>query len=660
MIDNGQRTDINTVDFKELPRVQQCKKIRDDFKSRYENWVQLAKQSNTYLRGTHFHGALANDNRVDPDDYLPEDRHARGSNEKIYPSIGYSLDLIDQMTQYIQQDQGDIIVSAEGQYAFPTIDPRLAQLVDVDSQISQNELIAKMLTARIDLFSERSGVARKLDEVAHEAAANRTAFVVVDWIDDETNEEPVDTKLIRAGSYWFDPTASCIDESQYIGYICGMDKDSAGRKYGKEITNTQKTRIDLNHCYTRDYTVKELPKGVAQAEGVESVVYKYPSAWRYTVYHGSQILYDGPMTTPTGRPPICIFTWRSLPRSMIGVSVLDSTKTINNNVDRIVQYIMETAYRSLGKTSVDKAQVDDLNVLDENYANPFLFFDSTKAKSSTRPFEYIQGGQIPDSLYAILDKLMALGKQMCGADGIDAQDLSKFTSGDAIEGLVQNDREGIASRVKDEFYLFLQDYFELVIRFIMQNEVEEVSLTIETPAGEAELTTSMDLYQFDDDDFERYFDVSVYNPKNMPSNPVKRNAFLLSLVDNLGARDIDSAKLFLDIADLPYKSSFKDYIDAKEQEALLAQQAQAAQDTDAAEALAQSKLKEKETREKMASDTAKSVADGIEALAKDISATEPDRAAQLLLTIPQEVNNAYNTVINGGQWTQQIPQIPQN
>ena len=659
MIDDSQRTNINTESFKALPRAQQCKKIQSDFKNRYDNWIQLARQSNTYLRGTHFDGALSG-NKYDPDDYLPEDRKSAGDeNAKVYPSIPYALSLVDRMTQFIQQDQGDILVSAEGRYAFPSIDKRLAELVDVDAKLSENELVAKMLTARLDLFSERSGVSRKLDEIAHEAAATRTAFTVVEWIDDETSEEPVQTKLIRAGNYWFDPTASCVDESQYLGYMCEMDRDTVERIYDTEIEGTTDTRLEINHCYTRDYSTKELPDDMADSEGVDKVIYKYPSAWRYTVYYKSKVLYDGELKNPTGRPPICIFTWRSLPRSMIGVSVLDSTRTINNNIDRLIQYIMQTAYRSLGKTSVDKAQVDDISSLDENHPNAYLFFDSTKAKTNTRPYEYIAGGEIPASLYTLLHELMDLGEKMSGADGINADDMSKFASGDAIEGMIQNDREGIASRIKDEWYLFLRGYYELVIRFIMQNEIEDISLTIETPSGPVELKTSMDLYEFDDDEFESFFDVSVYNPKNMPSNPVKRNAFIMNLIDSMGQRDIASARLFLDIADLPYKSSFKDFIDTREQEILQQQQAQQDAPQDGT-ALIDAQIKSKDNRERYAADVAKSVTDGLEALAKDIGATNPTMSAEIIASIPYEGNKAYAIAIQGETWEQSQQQPTPN
>lgn len=639
-------SDINSVAFNELPRIQQCKKIRSDFKNRYGNWIKLAQESNSYLRGTHFTGsrnALAGD-------YFPEDRGTGSSDEKLYPSIGYTLKLIDTLTQYIQEDRGDIVVTAEGKYAFPTIDPRLASMVDSETVISENELVARMLTARLDLFAERSGVNRKLDEIAREAAANRTAFVVISWVDDETSEEPVKTDVINPGRYWFDPTASCIDEADYLGYDVDMDKGAAERKWGEKI-NAKGSSIKIYHTYTRDYTIKELTDEASEEANVsDGVIYKYPGAWRYTVSCKDQILYDGEMETPTGRPPICIFTWRPLPKSMIGVSVLDSTRTINNNIDRTVQYIMETAYKSLSKTAVDKAQIDDPNVLQNNGVGDWLFFDSTKAVTSATPYQYVEGGPIPAGLYTLLDTLKALGEEMCGVSGIVATDLSKFVSGDAIEGIIKNDRTGPASHVKDCWYLFQQDYFELVIRFIMQNEVEEVSLTIDTPAGEMELTTSIDLYEFDDDEFESFFDVSVSNPKNLPANPVKRNALLMGLIDRLNTSDIASAKLFLDLADLPYKASFKDYIEQREARELAAAQAaaqapQQQQLSDLDKFLLEAKNKERETILRLAADASKSVSDGLESLAKQVGETDPVGATEILLSIPLEASKAYQFIL---------------
>ena len=636
--------DLDTESFNSLPRLEQCKKIYGDWLGRYANWVTEAKRSNTYLRGTHFLATLARD-QVDPDDYMPEDRHSSGSDEKTYPSIPYTLSLIDRLCQYIRHDEGDILVTAEGQYAFDHIDPRLQEFgATADMDMSQAEMVGKMLTARLDLYSDRSGVKQKLDEVAHVAAAQRVSFVVVSWIDDETTEEPVKTDIISAGKYWFDPNASSIDDAKYAGYKETVDKETLVRRYSKDISS-EKTAIEVSHCYTRDYTTHEV-------EG--ETIYKYPSAWRHTVYTKSMILYDGEMKTPGTKPPICIFTWRPLPNSMIGISVMDATKTINNNIDRALQYIMESAYRGLPKTAVDKSQVDDPDILDENDTQAYLFFDSTKAKSNGAAYTYIQGAPIPDSLYTLLNELKSLGAEMCGADGVQMEDATKFKlSGDAIEGIAQ-DRNGIAGRIRDTWYLFLTNYYELVIRFIMSNEVDEVNLTIPTPNGEMQVTTQMDMYQFNDADFETYFDVSVFSPDNMPKNPVKRSQYFLQMlaqVKELADSDPTLARIYVDMSDLPNKAELIEYLNARSKEAEQMQMMQADQGMVSAE----SELKQRENRERMAADTAKSVSDGLESLAKEQSKDNPQMALEILASIPQQANNAYNQVMQGqtDTWTQQ-------
>jgi hypothetical protein len=641
--------DIDDQAFDDLPRLQQCKKIRSAWDSKFKNWVDKSRRTNSYLRGSHFSEAFIRKG-VDRDDYLPEDRRADGDT-KTYPSIPYALSIIDRMVQYIRHDEGEILVTAEGKYAYPMIDDSLLQLglqlaEDTDSEITEAELVAKMLTARLDLFSHRGSVDSILQEIAYIAASQRLAFVCIDWIDDETSEEPVHTKLIPIGKYWFDPDASTVHQCRFLGYESEMDKDAARRKYGTDVVAEGST-VKLYHHYTRDYTVAESEPEVIDGVGSDGVFYKYPAAWRYTVTTNNAVLYDGPIETPGYRPPVCIFTWRSLPHSLIGVSVLDSTETINNNIDRTIQYIMQAAYRGLPKTAVDTATADP-NSLDNNDVGGFLKYDSSKGAGLA--YNYIPGSPVPDSLYTLLDTLKGLGAEMSGADGVQMEDASKFKlSGDAIEGLAA-DREGIAARIRDAWYLFLRDYYQLVIRFIMKYEQDDVSLSMETPQGAVAFETSMKAYQFDDSEFEQRFDVEVFAPKNMPKNPVRRAQYLLQLmgtVAELSNSDPALARMYIDMADLPNKQAMLSYIEAKIQ-------AQA----EAQEVAPQVDDKESQlVLERRASDIAKSVGDSLEALAKNIGKDDPTLALQIIASIPDEANKAYNTVIQGGTWTE--PQTEQ-
>lgn len=634
LLGNNSFDDIDN--FEELPRIEQCKIIRKTWKSKYKNWVEKARSSNSYLRGSHFTNSIIREN-LDSYDFLPEDRDPSVDN-KNFPSIPYALSIIDRMVQYIRHDEGDILVTAEGKYAYPQIDPRLADVaIGLEEELTQSELVAKMLTARIDLFSERTGINSKLTEIAQMAASQRMTFICVDWIDDETQEEPVHTKIIPMGHYWFDPEASSVADSKYIGYESEMDRDAAERRYSKKIAG-EKTSVELYHHYTRDYTIQEGESDTIDGVPVDGVVYKYPGAWRYTVCTKSEVIYDGGIETPGGKPPICVFTWRSLPKSMIGVSVLDSTEVINNNIDRCVQYIMQSAYRGLPKTAVDVAIAADPDDLVDNEVQGYYKYDSSKGAGPA--YTYINGAPVPESLYTLLTTLKQLGAEMTGADGIEMEDASKFKlSGDAIEGLAA-DREGIASRVRDAWYLFLTDYYELVIRFIMAYEQNDVSLTIETPQGPVEFTTNIAAYEFDDAEFEARFDVSVFSPKNMPKNPVRRAQYLLQLLNTvaeLSATDPTLARLYIDMADLPNKQSLLAYLNSKieaEQSMPIEQQVDPEQ------------LKIQERR---ASDTAKSVGDSLEALAKQVAESDAMMAIEIIKSIPAETNAAYQQVMAGSQ-----------
>lgn len=644
-------------------RLAEVTKVYDDFQKRFSAWIDKAKRSNTFLRGTHFENSGRLATSADGYDYLPEDRKA--GDEKQYPSIPYTLGIIDQLCQYIRHDEGDVVVTSEGGYELIAIDPALAAQEGVLGVKSKNELVAKMLTARLDLYRDRANVDRILDSTAHVAAAQRTAFLVVDWVEDETRQEPVVTKIIKPGSYWFDPEAETVQDCDYIGYECDEERDRMADKYGVSLKDHPET-VKVRHHYTRDYTIKRVENKIEieQSDGATEVetetvdVYQYPNAWRYTVTIGSTILYDGEIETPAGRPPICVYTWRPLPHSMIGVSVMDSTETINRNIDRTVQYIMQAAFKGLPKTGIDTAQIDNPDSIDDNEVAGYVRFNSTKGNGGS-PFAHIEGSPIPDSLYTLLDTLKQLGAEMSGADGVAFEDASKFKlSGDAIEGLAQ-DRKGVASRIRDTWAQFLADYYELVLRFIMSEEEDKVSLEIQSPTGTITVETEMPMYQFDDSEFEARFDVNVFSPQNMPKNPVKRAAYLLQVMDSvmtLAERNPTLARIYVENADLPNSAAIIQYLDGLEAKAndptQPAQPSQAELDAQA---------KQAEVRNRMAADVAKSVTDALEKLSAEAAAAgNYDAAAALISSMPEKANQAYNQTLQDNQWTPQSqPSQPQ-
>lgn len=670
------RTDKDETPAERLAAV---KKLRTDFIDRYSGWIEDAKKSNTFLRGTHFDKVgRPSSKHADKHDYLPEDR--QDSESAMFPSIPYTLGIIDQMTQYIQHDQGDIVVSSEGDYAMPQVDPALAAMQGQIGAKSQNELVAKMLTARLDKYRDRSNDDQALGEVAHVAAAQRTCVEVFDWVEDETNQEPVVSEIIRPGHYWFDPCASTVQKAEYVGYEIEEEREPTERKYGKKLT--EQTEDDdcvwVQHHYTRDYTIKTVKDTaivesteveVEPSDGIKGpeievekpevvAVYKYENAWRYTVTCGNTVLYDGSIKTPAGRPPCAICTWRPLPHSMIGVSVMDSTRTINRNLDRTQQYIMLAAYRGLPKIGIDVAVCENPDEAQDNVPSGFIKYDSTKGTGGV-PYGHIPAAPIPDSLYELMNNLKALGYEMTGADGLNIEDASHVKlSGDALEGLAQ-DRKGIASRMRDTWAQFLSDRYELILRFIMKNETDTVSLDLPTPKGMVTIETSMPAYGFDDAEFESRFDVNVFSPKNMPKNPIKRAAYLAQIMDTvivLAERNPALARIYVENADLPNSSELIAYLDSLEAEKLKGAPAQPS------EAQMLAAAKSKEIQERMAADVAKSVTDSLEKLSAEAAAAGNfTLAAEIIADMPTKASAAYQSTIQGPQWNPTptpIPKLP--
>lgn len=620
---------------------------RDKFTDKFERWIDSAKDANTFLRGVHGYNADSG-YYGESAEKLPEDYD--NPDDRTFAKIDYALSRIIKLVQYIRSDEGDVIVQPEGHTEEPSIDPAaIAALGEIFPDLNNAEKTAKLLTARLDLLKDRSDIGQSLQTAAMTAASQRIAFCVGRWIEDEAEIEPFQLDVIKVGKFWFDPDAPTFRKLNFIGYEeCKLDKNELMRKYGiDDIENHyDKKFVDIEHHYTRDFTT-ETRIGEIEGAEVEDTIYKYPYGWRYTVKvkNTEQILYDGSMDTPSPFPPIRLYIWNELPQSLMGVSVLDQTKTINRNIDRCMESIQKWVHRALPKIAVDSTRIDDPNDLDEGEAGGYLKFDGEElAGGIGQAVQYLGAGQSPEGIYRLADWLIQRGDEMIGATQINATDMVKHElSGDAIEGIEQS-QDGIAGVNRDNWYRFLKDVYSMAIRFYMAYERETVAVKIQTPTGITSISANLSAFGFDDKDFESKYDVSVFSPRNMPRNPVKRAAYQQSIIETvmaMASQDPSAAKIYLESADVPMKQDLIGYVEAKEQQKA-AEMMQALQ----AEPQPQDNI-EYEARVERANDIAKSVSDGIEKAAAEMAKTDPMQSVQMLATIPQASELAYQQVMSG-------------
>lgn len=641
---------------------------KKEFQTKYKNWEKLAKEANSFVRGSHFESEVTD---VTGRDQSPEEL---GGNKRVYPNVPYLPSRIDRAVQFIRSDEASPAVEPEEPFDFTgipadhpynMIKPALVQAL---GDITDNELTARLLTARLDLFSDRANMTEILDEVLEIAAQERICVTLVEWHEDETTREPVKVTPLDVGDFGFDPNANKIEEGRFCWYVeRDIPRSVVAERYKKKVSDLpggskgageaddgetvyDENLVDVEHWWIKDTTTKtvkaeiEIEGGAIEAE--EEDVYKYRGGWRYVCVTGNQVLKDGSSETPcNGRPPMVIMPWRKMPRTIVGMSMYDLTKDFNKSMDRLQQYGLEASYKQQPKTLVDPSKVANVDELMQNTVGGFVILEPTedgKTSSLGGMVQYLPGGNPPGGVLEMYDRIKASADEFCGTEGVAIEDATKTKlSGDAIEGLAQ-DRDGVLGRVKDRYYWFKRDLYRLILGYIIQNQESEMSVPLEVNGTTVYIKTSFKMFGFDEYDFEPRFDIVVAAPRNMPRNPVRRSQYLRQLlgdVSQLAATDPVMARMYVDVADLPNKPKLYEYL--QQREAMAAQQAAPANDA-LAKADADALKAEKEAELAVRKRAAESVIDSFERIATEVAKVDPVKAAELAARIPQIAMEAWN------------------
>jgi hypothetical protein len=305
----------------------------------------------------------------------------------------------------------------------------------------------------------------------------------------------------------------------------------------------------------------------------------------------------------------------------------------------------QVAWKMIPKIAVDSAGLEDPDDLDEGQAADYLKFNALNGPVSGA-FGYIPGAPSPEGVYRLADWLIQRGDEMLGVQGLNMSDAIKSDlSGDAIEGIVQS-QDGIAGKYRDEWSIYLKEVFSLAIRFYMSNERENVSVKLPTPTGEVSIEMNMSKFGFDDKDFETNFDVSVFSPRNMPKNPVKRAAYQFQMIEQVRGMTRESpaaARIYVESADIPGKAELLGFIEAEEQRIQQAQMMAMQQGQQANSGQAEAVYDAALNR---ANDASKSVGDSLEKLANEAAkAGDLTLAAEITASIPTQMNEAYQQIM---------------
>lgn len=656
----------------------EIKDYKSETMDELEQWMEAAAEVDSFIRGNH--------DMLGPESNGPHDDE-RGDERSILPNIPYLLSRIDRMVQYIRHEEQPPVVQTDEKVDFPTLSPEFEQLRMEMSQffpnITDNELVAKILTARLDRFEEQSNFDDIKDELLEIAAQERVVCVLVGYnVEDEFTKEPAFVEPFRVGDFGYDPKAKRVRQGRWCWCVQrGMKRTIVESTYKTKLSekpnnsldndNKRDTRteesvpeksktVDVYHWFINNDETFEYVEENEQEEMLGEMdlseegeqpeppeveeVKKYRGGWQYVVVVNDKVIFNGQCPSPSGKPPLIDFAYRRMPRKVMGVSLFDLAKDFNMAMDASLQYALEAAYKMQPKTLYKKAHVKNNNDLLENTPSGFVEID-TEAPL-TDAFMYLPGAPANASLYEAFERVKALADEMSGLEGIQIDDASKTKlSGDALEGIAQ-DRDGSAGRIKSRWYGFLKEVYTEVLHHILAFEDMETTLKLIGQAGITEtISVNVGVLRLEDEDFQPTFDVQIHSPRNMPKNPVRRGQFLLEVIRNvieLLQIDPEAAKLWVKIADIPEKDEMIKMIDARIAQTQAAAAGQQGQNPELAKAQADMEKAKMETELAVRRRIAESTADAAERIIGDLAKVDPMVALSKLQELGPAVWSAFN------------------
>lgn len=630
------------------------------FTNKYQNWVSATENASTFVRGTHFEGG--NLRSTGSTDTAPEDRYGE---ERDYFAVPYVAMVIDEMVQYVRGEDVPPSVEAEEVYNFPSMSPELKQVMELAREsfkdLSDNEIYAKMLTARLDLYSDRAQMERLENEILNISAMERVTGVYVSHYEDESTKEPIRVEICQPGNFGFDPDAAKIEEGRFCWYTeRSLDRKAVQIEYDVELEDSSvngsirtddrtdlKGLVDIEHWWYRDTTTEN-----KENEDSSESVYKYQSGWRYVVYCNGKVIYDGQPKVPLGwgKPPLLTHCYRPMPRTIMGMSLYDLTKDQNQALDRFMQYAVKTAERQQPKNLIDSNRVEDIDRLAENEVGDWTPIDVKSGESLSTAIQYMQGGAPSTANIDMYERVKRMTSEMCGIDGIKlSPDLPRDASGVLAEGLLDS-KDGVAGAVRDNWTWFRKDLYTLIAMMLIDYADEPVTVKLQTPMGPINVPLAERAFNITSDSYEARFDIVVQTPRNVPRNPVKRAQYWLSILRTVAEQtqaDPALAMLYVQTSDLPNKAQLIEYIQQKQAQAQAQPQGGTGNEQGAEIAAEMAKMQakavenEQEARLKVQSRAAETVTDILEEAGKTIAKSDPMGAVAFSQEIPELVKRAF-------------------
>lgn len=677
---------------------KRIKQIRKRYRDDLREWHDWTEHVESYKRGNHYPDMEADDGES------PEDI---GITDREYPVAPYTLSVEDRIIAWLLKDDAKPVVTPEDAVEFPLPDehPLRQQLAAAGETLgdkgSHNEIVARLLTARLDRFVEKSKLDLVFDEILEIAASQRTAFAMVTHESGEMIDEPNRVIPLESRHVLFDRRAATIEESEAVCVILkDQSREEIQRRYDVTLSKGDKDAedqaadidddeglpeqmhtVDVEYWWLRDrsttsepmmepafvvtdetgqqaeVSAQEAEALAAQGIPVEQVerpaldedgnpvtveVERFVGGRAFVVMVGQQVLSVQQNPNASGRIPVHELQWRRIPRRVMGIGAYDMTKDANQTIDRLMQYGIRSSETSQAKVLTKKDRIKNWQEVVDNEQGGFIDVETDAPLSDA--FMPIAGTAYNPSHFEVMDRVRGLFDEMSGASGVQIEKMSKDMSGDAIEGLAAESAGGFISRLARRFEVFRAAVFKDVIHNVIAYEDHATVLKLSGLSGETSyFPFNFAELRFDGFDFEASWDVTVEAPRNMPRNPIRRAQYIIATVQTiLGIAQTmghDAALLVLEVVDIPNKSRVRQLVEKMR----TAQEQGGQSDPELMRMQAEGQIKSQEMEQRFRVRLAESVGDALEEVAKKVAASDPDKALQIIANMPAIVLAAYQT-----------------
>lgn len=418
----------------------------------------------------------------------------------------------------------------------PNMDPAAAALASMPQpeQMSDNEIVAAILSARLDRLCERLKMNTLSTLILQQAALDTVAYVYVGYDPREDQSEPTVIEILPAGDVLTDREAPTAHRGRFVGRI---ERDvrlaEVARRYNKPIDDLRELAtqpvdtdnvtvpedlkyVELVHWWVRNESTVEVPTAMpmdatgmvdaeeaeeqmedafgedesedlaedateeeAEVEEVEDgddmepeTILKYEGGWQYVVTMNGRVIFNGDSPSADGAPQVYEFGWWPTAQRPYTIGMYDMMVPYTNNLDDMQKIAAESVRKMLPKTYINKAALKTPHGEDDLTDGEVAgtVHVNTGSMPVSNAVMYVPGGGAGSELMAVQDRLSASMQEVVGSAGVNVEDATRSDMSGDMLEGIKQDRQGIAAIIGENWVEFKREIFRAALRNIIAFE----------------------------------------------------------------------------------------------------------------------------------------------------------------------------------------------